>query len=160
MTPAGNLLAGAAFVVLGGLLFTSMGVGIRFLSTAVPNQVLVFFRNLFSVLFLTPWLLRGGLPGLATALPGMHLLRALAGLGAMYCFFYAMARIPLADAMLLKLTTPLLAAAQTRGEWRGRGETGDKPGFRRAQPHDLGLPRFFSPRFLPPFPSSSHFFPP
>jgi len=108
LTPAGNLLAGAAFVVLGGLLFTSTRVGIRFLSTAAPNQALVFFRNLFSVLFLTPWLLRGGLPGLATALPGLHLLRALAGLGAMYCFFYAMARIPLADAMLLKLTTPLL----------------------------------------------------
>jgi drug/metabolite transporter (DMT)-like permease len=107
LTPAGRLLAGAALVVTGEFLFASMGVAIRFAGNEVPNEVVVFFRNLFSVLLLTPWLLKAGHPRLASHVPWLHLLRALAGLGAMYCFFYAIAHINLADAMLLKLTTPL-----------------------------------------------------
>jgi drug/metabolite transporter (DMT)-like permease len=54
-----------------------------------------------------PWLLRAGFGGLRTRVPHLHLLRGIAGLSAMYCFFYAIANIPLADAMLLKLTSPL-----------------------------------------------------
>ena len=37
----------------------------------------------------------------------MHLLRALLGVFAMYCFFYALANLQLADGMLLKMTAPL-----------------------------------------------------
>ncbi len=107
MTPARDLLVGAALVVLGEFLFASMGVAIRFVAGEVPNEVVVFFRNLFSVFLFMPWLLRGARPRFSTRVPWLHLLRALAGLGAMYCFFYAIARIPLAEAMLLKLTTPL-----------------------------------------------------
>lgn len=107
LTPARHLLAGASLIVLGEFLFASMGVGIRFVSAEVPNEVVVFFRNSFSVLLLTPWLLQGARPRFVTRVPWLHLLRALAGLGAMYCFFFAIAHIPLADAMLLKLTTPL-----------------------------------------------------
>lgn len=94
-------------MVAGEFLFASMGVGIRFVADAAPNEVIVFFRNLFSVFLLIPWLLTGTPPRFATQVLGLHLLRALAGLGAMYCFFYAIAHIPLAEAMLLKLTTPL-----------------------------------------------------
>jgi drug/metabolite transporter (DMT)-like permease len=107
MTARRGLALGAAYVVLGEFMFASMGVGIRFVAAEVPNEVVVFFRNLISVLLLAPWLLKGVGGGLATTVPWLHVLRALAGLGAMYCFFYAIAQIPLAEAMLLKLTTPL-----------------------------------------------------
>ena len=107
MRPGPDLVLGAAYVVLGELLFASMGVAIRLVATEVPTEVVVFFRNLFSVLLLIPWLLRRAGAGLVTRVPGLHLLRAIAGLGAMYCFFHAIAHIPLAEAMLLKLTTPL-----------------------------------------------------
>src|SRR4029450_10055891 len=36
-----------------------------------------------------------------------HVLRGLAGLGSMYCFFFAIARLPLAEAVLLNYTLPL-----------------------------------------------------
>jgi drug/metabolite transporter (DMT)-like permease len=107
LTPAGRLIAGATLVVAGEFLFASMAVAIRFVAGEVPNEIVVFFRNLFSVLLLTPWLLRGPHPRFESGVPWLHLLRAFAGLGAMYCFFYAIAYIPLAEAMLLKLTTPL-----------------------------------------------------
>jgi drug/metabolite transporter (DMT)-like permease len=102
-----NIWLGAVFVVAGELMFASMGVGIRFVADELPNESIVFFRNLFSLSLLLPWLLRSGVGGFKTAVPHLHLLRGIAGVSAMYCFFYAIANIPLADAMLLKLTSPL-----------------------------------------------------
>jgi drug/metabolite transporter (DMT)-like permease len=105
--PVQNLWAGAVFVIAGELMFASMGVGIRLVAAELPNESVVFFRNLFSLFLLTPWLLRSGVGGFKTSVPHLHLTRGIAGVSAMYCFFYAIANIPLADAMLLKLTAPL-----------------------------------------------------
>ncbi|MGB5832594.1 MAG: DMT family transporter [Thiohalocapsa sp.] len=102
-----SLILGAALVVLGELCFATMGVGIRFVSVELPNEMVVFARNLLGLALIAPWLLRRGIGNVTTALPGLHLLRALAGVSAMYCFFYAIAHLPLAEAMLLKLTAPV-----------------------------------------------------
>jgi drug/metabolite transporter (DMT)-like permease len=98
---------GAALIIAGELCFASMGVGIRLVSGELPNAMIVFGRNLIGLMLLAPWLLRQGLGDLKTGVPGLHLLRAGAGVAAMYCFFYAIATIPLAEAMLLKLTAPV-----------------------------------------------------
>jgi drug/metabolite transporter (DMT)-like permease len=102
-----NLIIGASFIVLGELCFATMGVGIRFVSIELPNEMIVFARNLVGLMLLAPWLLRRGIGNVATRVPGLHLLRAVAGVSAMYCFFYALAHLPLAEAMLLKLTAPV-----------------------------------------------------
>jgi drug/metabolite transporter (DMT)-like permease len=104
---AQRLLLGAAFIVAGELCFATMGVGIRIVSQELPNAMVVFGRNMIGLLILGPWLLRRGLTDLRTSVPGLHLLRAAAGVSAMYCFFYALAKMPLAEAMLLKLTAPV-----------------------------------------------------
>jgi drug/metabolite transporter (DMT)-like permease len=103
----GDFWLGAAFIVCGELMFASMGVCIRSVSDTLPNESVVFFRNLLGLALLAPWLLRRGSGGLGTRVAHLHLLRGLAGVSAMYCFFYAIAHIPLAEAMLLKLTSPL-----------------------------------------------------
>lgn len=103
-----DLWWGALLIVSGEWAFATMGAAIRVVSTEVDNAVVVFFRNAFGLLFFLPWIVRPGLRGrLATDWPQMHLLRGLAGLGAMYCFYYAIAEMPLAEAMLLKLSAPL-----------------------------------------------------
>jgi drug/metabolite transporter (DMT)-like permease len=107
MTSTRPLLIGALCIILGELCFASMGVGVRMVSGQLPNEVVVFFRNVLGLLFLMPWLLRPGASGLRTQVPMLHLLRGVAGVSAMYCFFYALAHLPLAEAMLLKLTAPL-----------------------------------------------------
>lgn len=102
-----SLVLGAGFIIAGELCFASMGVGIRLASAELPNAMIVFGRNVIGLMLLAPWLLRRGLGDLKTAVPGLHLLRAVAGIAAMYCFFFAIARLPLGEAMLLKLTAPI-----------------------------------------------------
>ncbi len=105
---ADNLAYGALLVSCAALMFASMGVLIRFASQDLPNEAVVFFRNLFGLLVLLPLVWRQGVShSLKTAYPLLHLLRSLSGLAAMYCFFYALANMPLASAVLLNFTAPL-----------------------------------------------------
>lgn len=107
MRSSHSLLVAGLFIVLGEFLFASTGVSIRIVSMQLPNEVIVFFRNLLGLTLLLPWLARCKLGGLRTQVPGLHLLRAIAGVAAMYAFYYAIAHINLAEAMLLKLTAPI-----------------------------------------------------
>jgi len=103
-----NPVRGALLVSSAALMFASMGGLIRVVSVQMPNEQVVFFRNLFGLLVLLPILWqRGGRIDLRTARPGLHLVRSLFGLAAMYCFFYALSVLPLADAVLLNFTAPL-----------------------------------------------------
>lgn len=101
------IVIGSLFVIIGELFFTSMGMIIKTLGESIPSFQLVFYRNIFAVVILAPFLFRQRLTHVKTKRLGMHLIRSISGLMAMYCFFYALANIELANAMLLKLTGPL-----------------------------------------------------
>lgn len=102
-----DLRRGALFMLLSELFFVLMGTQIRAVSDQMPNEMVVFFRNLIGLQILLPLLWRHGLGSLRSQRPGLHLFRGLAGISAMYCFFYAIAHLPLANAMILKMTAPL-----------------------------------------------------
>lgn len=102
-----RLLAGALYIIAAELMFACMGATIRHLSSDLNNGMLVFARNLVGLGLVALLASRSGFKNLRTQVPELHLLRSAAGLGAMYCFFYAIANMPLANAMLLKLTAPL-----------------------------------------------------
>jgi drug/metabolite transporter (DMT)-like permease len=102
-----NLMLGALFILLSELFFASMGATVKAVSVDLPNEMTVFMRNLFGLVLLLPLVWRVGIGQLRTGIIHLHLLRALAGVSAMYCFFYALANLPLAEGMLLKMTAPL-----------------------------------------------------
>lgn len=102
-----DLPRAAAFMVASAFLFAGMGVTVKLASQHLSNALVVFFRSALGLLMLLPWLLRLGGGGLKTRHLGEHLVRGLAGLGAMYCFFYAIGRMRLADAVLLNYSLPL-----------------------------------------------------
>ena len=105
--PLQDIRRGALFMVASAALFAAMGAGIKLASRELPNAMVVFFRNAVGLGVLLPWLLRDGVRGLHTRdVPG-HVVRGLAGLAAMYCFFYAIANLRLADAVLLNQSVPL-----------------------------------------------------
>ena len=108
--PAGSSAAGALNILAASLMFAVMGALVRLASTAVPGELVVFFRNFFALVFLMPILLgrRGGFSMRPSPfMARFHLFRALAGLTAMYCYFYALAHMKLAEAVLLSYTSPL-----------------------------------------------------
>ena len=102
-----NLYQGAALILLSELFFVLMGTQVRSVSQGLSNEMIVFFRNLFGLQIMVPLLLRHGSSAFKTRKPQLHLLRGLAGVSAMYCFFYAIAHIELASAMILKMSAPL-----------------------------------------------------
>lgn len=100
-------LPGAALLALSALLFAGMGVLIREASATVNNENIVFFRNFIGVIFFLPLLLSKGIRPFKTKRLKSHLMRTSYGLAAMYCFFYAIAKLPLADAMVFTYSAPV-----------------------------------------------------
>jgi drug/metabolite transporter (DMT)-like permease len=97
----------AALIVASAFMFALTGATVKAASARLPYTEVVFFRSALGLVALLPWLVRGGLRGLATATPGLHLLRGTTGLAAMYCFFYALGHLELATAVLLNYSAPL-----------------------------------------------------
>ena len=94
-------------MILSSFAFAVMGVCIQICAQSLPNGMVVFFRNISGLVFLSPLLMSGGIGILKTTHLRQHLVRGVAGLSSMYCFFYAIGHMPLADAILLNYTLPL-----------------------------------------------------
>lgn len=101
-----RLLLGSFYILLAASAYALMGVIVKFAKT-VSDQQLVFARNAICLLLLLPWILFPKPKPVSTPFFTTHLIRATAGLLNMYCFFYSIRYILLADAMLLNNTMPL-----------------------------------------------------
>jgi drug/metabolite transporter (DMT)-like permease len=102
-----NLPRGAALMISASLVFAAAGALIKSVAATLPNEMVVFFRNLIGLLVLAPWFIGRGPRYFATRHLGNHFLRAFTGVIAMYCYFYAIGHMPLAEAVLLNYTAPL-----------------------------------------------------
>ena len=96
-------------MVIGTVFFSSMHALIRYMSADLHAFELAFFRNLFGVLVVLPWLLRSGLTPLKTKRLGLHSVRGLLNGVGMLMFFYAVSITPLADVIALSFTAPIFA---------------------------------------------------
>lgn len=98
--------------ILSGVLFAGMLICVKAVSAAVPLSEIVFYRSAFAliplVIFL--WLRREFPGGLATKRPMGHLLRASFGALAMFASFAAIARLNVAEAILIAQLSPILMA--------------------------------------------------
>lgn len=102
-----NLRLGALFMLGSALMFSAMAALIKSVSLQLPTEMVVFFRSALGLAVLMPWLWHRGFHRLRTRRLGGQFIRALAGLAAMYCYFYALAHLTLAEATLLNYSTPL-----------------------------------------------------
>ena len=117
MLHIGRVLLGAVegnsravlLMVIGTVFFSSMHALIRYMSADLHAFELAFFRNLFGVLVVLPWLLRSGLAPLKTKRLGLHSVRGLLNGVGMLMFFYAVSITPLADVIALSFTAPIFA---------------------------------------------------
>ena len=118
-----NLRQAALFLLIGEALLAVMGGIIKHLSDHLPTEQIVFFRNIGGLAVLLPLILSQGTSLLKTQVWHLHLFRGLVGVSAMYCYFWALGNMPLAEAFLVKLSGPFfmpLIALLWLGERAGR----------------------------------------
>ena len=100
----------ALWMVLGALLFATMGLCVKYASAWFTSAELVFYRGVIGIVFL--WLLaRGSGVSLGTRYPGMHAWRSLIGVVSLGAWFYAIAHLPLATAVTLNYMSSVWIAA-------------------------------------------------
>ena len=104
-----ELNSGVKYMLFASFLFAIMGAFAKLASEHMSSLEVVFFRNIFGVLFIgyalykTPMVQKGGRPFLL-------FFRGLMGFSALLAYFYNIAHIPLGDAVTFSKTAPIFTA--------------------------------------------------
>jgi drug/metabolite transporter (DMT)-like permease len=96
-------------MLIGGFCAVMMNVLIRFAAYRLHPFEVTFFRCLFSLFVMLPFIIRSGPSILATPKVGFYTLRAVVGLISMLSWFYGITIVPLATATAVNFTAPLFA---------------------------------------------------
>jgi drug/metabolite transporter (DMT)-like permease len=103
--------ARAAFwMVILGALVTGVLALVRKVAAEVHVFEIVFFRSLFGLVFMAPWLARKGVSALVVTRPGLIALRGFLAFVGAAAMFFAATMMPLADITAITFTRPILAA--------------------------------------------------
>lgn len=100
---------GALYMLFSSISFTTMAAMIKTLGPDLPLVQLVFLRCLLAAPILFIFIKSNNRP-LVVKARKLLILRSLLGMSAMYCFFYALTHMPLADCAFIGKTQPLLIA--------------------------------------------------
>lgn len=104
-----ELNSGVKYMLFASFLFAIMGAFAKLASEHMSSLEVVFFRNIFGVIFIgyalykTPMVQKGGRPFLL-------FFRGLMGFLALLAYFYNVANIPLGDAVTFSKTAPIFTA--------------------------------------------------
>ena len=99
----------ASWMILAALVFSMMGVCVKFASAHFHTFELVFFRGLIGVIFMASLCRMQGVP-LRTPIPLMHVWRSVVGVTSLAAWFYAIGYLPLATAMTLNYMSSIWVA--------------------------------------------------
>src|ERR1700746_474512 len=99
----------ALLILLSGICAVMMNVLIRIAAQAMHPFEVAFFRCLFGLVFILPWIVRSGPLLLRSRNQGFFLLRAGIGLVSMATWFYGITVVPVATATAVNFTAPLFA---------------------------------------------------
>ncbi len=102
-------LLAMALMVVSTLGFAGMHAIIRYTSRDMHPFEIAFFRNLFGLAVLVPFIYRAGLGALRTSKPHLHLIRGSIQMVAMLMFFTGVSLAPLAKVSAVSFTAPLWA---------------------------------------------------
>ncbi|MEM6940902.1 MAG: DMT family transporter [Pseudomonadota bacterium] len=103
-------MRGIALMCISTVAFAFMHFSVRIVSSALHPFQIAFFRNLFGLAFLIPLLVGPGFVQLRTKRLGLHALRGIVNIAAMFLFFSALAITPLAKVTALSFTAPLFTS--------------------------------------------------
>ncbi len=104
-----DAIRGPLWLLASGLFVTAVVVFARLAAQQVPTLEVVFFRNVFCLVFMLPAFFHAGLAALRTRRIGTHAARAVVGLLSTVCWFLAVNVMPIADVTALTFLTPIFA---------------------------------------------------
>ena len=108
-----NAVKAISLKVVSALIFAVMAVQVRYLGAAYPVGQVVFFRSAFAivpVIVIYAWR-RELEAAVRMGRPFGHVGRGLTAIGAMFCNFSALARLPVVDATAISFAAPLITVA-------------------------------------------------
>lgn len=109
---ADNVGKAVAYLLLGVTGGLGLDLCAKWILEVYTLEQFVFLRSIFGLLiFLSFTRFFGGVHALSTRRWRWHLLRTLLATGAMFGFFYGLARMPLVNALTLGFTAPLMVTA-------------------------------------------------
>ncbi len=106
-TARGRYLWGIWWMLLTGLLFVAVTGVVRHLGTDMTPMQAAFIRYAFGIVLIAPVLLRMFAARVRPSRLGLHMLRGVAHGIAVMLWFFAMARIPIAQVTAIGFTTPI-----------------------------------------------------
>jgi len=98
---------GVLFMLLSAVSFSVMGGMIKLVGEELHSFQVVFFRCVFGLMVLLPFIRREGLGIYRTKRAGMHSLRVVFGILAMFCLFHAITHMELAAAITITYARPM-----------------------------------------------------
>ena len=101
---------GIMWVVIAGLMFVAVTVLVRHLGSDLPAVQAAFIRYGFGLLLLIPAILKMSFGTMTFPKVKLYVLRGLAHGMAVMLWFFAMARIPIAEVTAIGYTTPIFTA--------------------------------------------------
>jgi drug/metabolite transporter (DMT)-like permease len=100
-------IQGAIWMVLSGFFFTGAAASVRYLSTDIHFIEISFFRAIFGILLMLPWLMSVGMSALHTRQTAKYIGRSTISVAANLCWFAALGMMTIGDATALSFTTPI-----------------------------------------------------
>lgn len=100
---------GLHFMVATAFCFSLMSLIVKLLGTRLPTAEIVFVRSAVTLLISFAMLRAAGVRARGNR-RSLLILRGLAGFGALFCFFFAVTRLPLADITVIHFTNPVFTA--------------------------------------------------
>lgn len=108
-----NLIHAVVLKLIAAFLFAAMSVLVRWVGTRYPVGQVVFYRSAFAVMpvvIIYAWR-RELMAAIRIGRPVRHLGRGLTAVGAMFCNFSTLARLPVVDATAISFLSPLITVA-------------------------------------------------
>ena len=93
-------------VAASGLLFALAGVAIRLASAGLSSVEVLFWRNVLSLLILTPWIIVRWPDSIRPVHTGLIVMRGVAVVVSLLCYYYAVSVIPLGGGGVAQLQRP------------------------------------------------------
>ncbi|MDP3087344.1 MAG: DMT family transporter [Methylotenera sp.] len=103
---------GSLWMLVAALCFAIMGALVKVGAQKFSSGELVFYRSIFGLMVIYLYIFSKKLP-LGTPVMFKQMSRALVGFASLVLFFYAIAHLPLATAIILNYTSPLFLAIFT-----------------------------------------------